>query len=36
MAFFFTDAPEFTSVSSDQTAVEGGPSVTLECTADQW
>ena len=29
-----TGPPEFISVSSDKVAVEGDPSVTLECTAD--
>ena len=28
-----TDPPEFTSVSPNQTAVEGGASITLECIA---
>ena len=30
---FCTDPPEFTSVSANQTVVEGGPSITLQCIA---
>ena len=30
---FSTDPPEFDRVSDNQTAVEGDPSITLECTA---
>jgi len=30
---FSTDPPEFDRVSDNQTAVEGHPSITLECTA---
>ena len=30
---FCIDSPEFDRVSDNQTAVEGGPGITLECTA---
>jgi len=30
---FYTDPPEFTSVSYDKVVVEGGPYITLECIA---
>ena len=34
LVIYSTDSPEFNSVSDDVVAMEGDPSVTLECIAD--